>query len=154
MKVTAEIEIFRPREIVWAVITDIENWTSMITNITGINILNKPVDGIVGLKWEETRKMFGKEATETLWVTDCVENEYYCSRAESHGSVYLTRFSLRDLGDKTLLSISFSGEPQTSLVRTVSFCMGPFIRNAVLNMLNKDLDDIRNQAEITGEAAS
>ena len=35
-----------------------------ITNIININILNKPVDGIVGLKWEETRKMFGKEATE------------------------------------------------------------------------------------------
>jgi hypothetical protein len=147
MKVTAEIEISRPSEIVWAVITDIENWTSMITSIKNIKILHKPADGTVGLKWEETRHMFGKEATETLWVTDSVENEYYCSRAESHGSVYTTRFSLSGLGDKTLLTISFCGEPQTPFVKTVSFGMGPFIKRAIINALHKDLYDIKDQVE-------
>jgi len=147
MKVTAEIEISRPAEIVWAAITGIENWTSMITSIIDINIIHKPADGLVGLKWEETRRMFGIEATETLWVTDSVENEYYCSRAESHGSVYITRFSLNGLGDKTLLSISFSGEPQTSFVKTVSFSMGPFIKRAVINALHRDLYDIKKQVE-------
>lgn len=147
MKVTAEIIISRPREIIWAVITDIENWTSMITSIIDIKILNKPADGLVGLKWEETRRMFGKEATETLWVTDSVENEYYCSRAESHGSVYITRFSLSDFGDKTSLTISFSGEPQTPFVKTVSFLMGHFIKGTIINALHKDLEDIKDQAE-------
>jgi hypothetical protein len=147
MKVTAETTISRPREIVWSVITDIENWTGMIANIIDIKILNKPADGLVGLKWEETRRMFGKEVTETLWVTDYAENEYYCSRAESHGSVYITKFSLSELGDKTLLTISFSGEPQTSLVKTVSLCMGPVIKSTVINALHKDLADIKEQAE-------
>ena len=147
MKVTAEIEISRPREIVWAAITAIENWTGMITSIIDIKILHKPADGLVGMKWEETRRMFGKEATETLWVTDFVENEYYCSRAESHGSVYLTRFSLNDHGDKTLLTISFSGEPRTPFVKTVSFGMGPFIKRAIMNALRNDLYDIKDQVE-------
>jgi hypothetical protein len=147
MEVAAEIEIARPREIVWAAITDIERWTSMVTSIIGIKILSRPAHGLVGLKWEETRRMFGKQATETLWVTDAVEHEYYCSRAESHGSVYITRFSLRDLGDKTLLSISFSGESQTPLIKTVSFCMAPFIKSTVVNALHKDLGDIKAQIE-------
>jgi uncharacterized protein YndB with AHSA1/START domain len=147
MKVTAEIEIARPREIVWAAITDIEQWTSMVTGIIDVKILNRPEDGLVGLMWEETRFMFGKEATETLWVTDAVENEYYCSRAESHGSVYIIRFSLNDLGEKTMLSISFSGEPRTPFVRTVSFCMAPIIKSAVINALNKDLGDIKEKVE-------
>jgi hypothetical protein len=147
MEATAEIEIARPREIVWAAITDIEKWTSMVTSIIDIRILNRPAHGLVGLKWEETRRMFGRQATETLWVTDSVENEYYCSRAESHGSVYKTRFSLRDLGDRTLLSISFSVESRTPLVKTVSSCMAPFIRSTVINALHRDLDDIRDQLE-------
>ena len=147
MNVTAEIEICRPREVVWSVITDIENWTAMITNIININILYKPSQGIGGLKWEETRRMFGVQATETLCVTDFAENEYYCSRGESHGSIFTTRFTLRERGDKTVLSISFSGESRSSLVRTISFWMEPLIYNAVLNVLQKDLEDIRNQAE-------
>lgn len=148
MKVTTEIEISSPREIVWAVITDIENWTSMISNISDIKIINKPADGIVGLKWEETRNILGKEATETLWVVDSVENEYYYSRAESHGSVYITKFSLSDLRDKTLLTISFSGEPQTLFVRTVSLCVEPFVKSTIINVLNKDLEDIKKQVDI------
>ena len=145
MKVTAEIEISRPREVVWAAIVDIENWTCMVSSIINIKIINKPPDGLVGLKWEETRQMFGKEATETLWVTDAVENEYYCSRTESHGSVYITKFSLSELDGKTLLSISFSGEPKTALVKTISFCMGPFIKSTIKNALDKDLSDIKNE---------
>jgi hypothetical protein len=147
MKVTAEIEISRPSEIVWTAITGIENWTGMMTSIIDIKILHKPADGLVGLKWEETRRMFGKEATGTLWVTDAEENEYYCSRGESHGSVYVTRFSLNDLGDKTLLTISFSGEPRTPFVKTLSLGMGPFIKRAIINALHKDLYDIKDQVE-------
>lgn len=147
MIVTAEIEIPRSKEAIWAAITDIDNWASMITSIIDIKILNKPTHGLVGLKWEETRKMFGKEATETLWVTDYIENEYYCSRAESHGSVYMTRFSLSGRGDMTLLTISFSGEPQTPFLKTVSLCIGPFIKSTIINALNKDLEDIRNHVE-------
>jgi hypothetical protein len=153
MNVKAEIEIPGSREAVWAVITDIDNWVSIIANIVDIKILNRPAEGIVGLKWKETRKMFGKEATETLWVTDSVQNEYYCSRAESHGSVYITKFLLSELDDMTLLTISISGQPQTRFVKTVSFFAGPVIESAIMNALNKDLEDIKNQVKTKGGAA-
>ena len=68
MIVTAGIEIMDSKENVWKAITDIENSGGMISSILDIHILHKPPDDLVGLKWEETRKMFGKEAMETMWI--------------------------------------------------------------------------------------
>ena len=148
MKVTADIAIDGSRDDVWSVITDIENWTSMITNIIRIRILNRPDDGIGGMEWLETRCMFGVEATETLQVTDLVENQYYCSRCERSDAVIKTKFSLSEHHGKTLLTISIGAEPQTSFSRTLSFCMGPIIKSAVMKELQQDLADIKKQVEV------
>ena len=98
MIVTVNTEINKPKEVVWKVITDIEHSQSVISGIKRINLLNRPSGDLVGLKWEETREMFGKEATETMWITDAETNDYYCTRAESHGSVYITKLSLQNSG--------------------------------------------------------
>lgn len=87
MQVSTSIKISKPKENVWKAITDIENSAGMISSIISIDVLEKPEVGFLGFKWKETRKMFGKEATEIMWVTDSVENKYYSTRAESHGSV-------------------------------------------------------------------
>jgi hypothetical protein len=147
VEVTAEIVIARPKEAVWQAITNIDDCRDIITSIIHINILNRPVNGLVGLKWEETREMFGKEATETMWITDAVENEYYATRAESHGSVYLTRLRIDDRGDTSLLSMTFSGLPQTALAKTLSFLMSPMIKSSIRKAVLKDLQDIRDYLE-------
>ena len=148
MKVTAEIAIDGSREAVWGVITDIGNWTSVITNILKIRILNKPENGIGGMEWLETRCMFGVEATETLKVTDLLDNQYYCSRCERGDAVINTRFSLSEHRGKTLLTISIDAEPQTSFSRSLSFCVGPIIKSAVTKALQQDLVDIKKQVEM------
>ena len=142
MMVTEEIEIISSRDPVWEAITDIENWEGMISSIISINILQNPSDSLVGLKWEETREMYGKKAMETMWITDSVVNEYYCTRAQSHGSVYITRLSLKDSGSGTLLRMSFNGIAQTGIARILSFLMGPLIRRSIRKALIKDLEDI------------
>lgn len=147
MIVTLEIAINRSRDSVWNAITDIEKCESMISSIKKINILDKPSDSLVGLRWEETREMFGKKATETMWVTESVVNEYYCTRAESHGSVYVTRLSLTESGSGTLLTIAFSGIAQTNIAKILSFLMGPLIRMSIKNALMKDLEDIKGFVE-------
>ncbi len=147
MKVSVDIEIAKPKELVWSTITAIEKCSDFISGITDIQILNQPEEGLVGLKWKETRLMFGKEATETMWITEAVENEYYCTRAESHGSVYITKLSLNQVGDNTILCMSFVGEPQTLFVKAVSACMGGFIKRSMKKALLKDLEDIKNYLE-------
>ena len=61
MKVTELVEISSRKESVWKAITDIENAEGLISGILKINILHRLADGLVGLKWEETREMFGKK---------------------------------------------------------------------------------------------
>ena len=147
MIVTADIKIEKSKDSVWRAITDIENWQSMISSILKIVILNKPTGDFVGLKWEETREMFGKEAKETMWITDSVVNEYYCTRAESHGSVYITKLSLKSIDNSTVLTMSFNGIPQSTIAKVLSFVMGPLIKKSIKKALTKDLEDIKNYVE-------
>ena len=147
MKVSTSIEISKPRENVWKAITDIENSPGRISSIIAIEVLEKPEAGFVGYKWKETRKIFGKEATEIMWVTDSVENEYYSTRAESHGSVYVSRLSLTESAEITTLTMSFSGEAETLVAKILSALMGAFINSSMKKELQKDLLDIKNYVE-------
>ena len=147
MLVTAEKVIGAPREMVWKAITDIENSQNIISGIKGINVLDQPTGGVVGLQWEETREMFGREATETMWITEAEEGEYYQTRAESHGSIYITRVSLRDTEDGTILTMTFTGITESLVAKLMSFLMGPFIKRSLHQALMKDLDDIKAHLE-------
>ena len=147
MQLSVDIEISKPKSVIWTAITDIENCSNMLSSIIDLEVLNQPTETIVGLKWKETRKMFGKEATETMWITDFVENEYYCTRAESHGSVYITKLSLTEAGENTMLSMSFTAEAQSTFVKIISAIMSLFIKNSMQKELFKDLLDIKNYVE-------
>ena len=147
MIVVVDTEINKPKESVWKVITDIEHCQSVISAIKGINILNKPSSGLVGLKWEETREMFGKDAVETIWITDATTNDHYCTRAESHGSVYITKLSLRNNSNGSLLTMSFNGIPQSIAAKISYLIVGPFIKSSIKKALAKDLEDIKSHVE-------
>jgi len=90
MNITVAVIINGPKRKVWAAITDIENSANMLSGIIDVKIIEKPPQGLVGLKWLETRKFFGKAASETMWITEAVTNEYFCTRAENGGAVYTT----------------------------------------------------------------
>ena len=143
MKISVEIEIDKPKDLVWYAITDIENWSNMITGIIDLKVLKKPEKGIVGLKWIETRKLFGKESSETMWITDSTEDEYYCTRAENQGAIYVTKMSVDEAAGKTLLNMSFSATSESIFIRFISSIMGFFIKKSMVKMLQKDLDDIK-----------
>ena len=85
MKINVDIVINGSNEKVWEVIADIEHSPEVISGIEQVEVLEKPADGLVGLKWKETRTMFGKTATEVMWITDVEEGTSYSTRAESHG---------------------------------------------------------------------
>jgi len=147
MKLTCSISINAPRESVWKAISNIENAVNVISGIEKIEILEKPDQGLVGLKWEETRTLFGKTATEVMWITDAVENSYYHTRAESHGAVYITHLTLEENAGVTTFTMSFNGEPQTLSGKIMMFLMGWMFVKATREALEKDLEDIKVYAE-------
>lgn len=147
MRVTVETEIGAPLMDVWRVVTDIENAAATIKAIQKIEVLERPQSGVAGLKWRETRTMFGKAATEVMWVTEAVEGSHYLTRAESHGSVYKTRVALEDRRGKTGLVMTFEGEPQSLGAKIMWGLTGFLFKGATRKALAKDLADIKAALE-------
>jgi hypothetical protein len=90
MIVEAQVTINGSRAATWAAITDIENAAEIISGIEKIEILEKPANGLIGLKWAETRRLFGEATTVEKWITDAAENEFFKTKAEDGGFVFLT----------------------------------------------------------------
>jgi hypothetical protein len=147
MNLSLSIDIQASRERVWQVISGIENAVNVISGIEKLEILEQPAEGLVGLKWEETRTLFGKTATEIMWITEAEENSSYQTRAESHGAVYITRLSLDENNGISTYTMRFSGEPQTFGGKVMMKLMGWMFVKATRDCLQKDLDDIKAYAE-------
>ena len=135
-----------PRERVWEIITDIEHAAETISAITKLTVLERPAAGFIGLKWMETRVMFGKEATETMWISAAEENHWYETTAESHGSIYKSRLEIQDAGDGVELSMRFDATPTSLFARIMS--MTSFMFNGTIKKaFQRDLQDIKRLAE-------
>ena len=147
MQLEAQVSIAGSKEAIWKVITDIENSAQLITAIEQIDILERPDSGIVGLKWRETRTMFGRAATEVMWITNAEDNEFYETRAESHGAIYRSRLQIEEQGGKSILTMTFSGEPQQLVAKIMAFVTGFIFRRATQNALQADLEDIKKVVE-------
>lgn len=147
MKLSVSVFINQPIENVWDTITDFENCLNYIESIKKVEILNNPDNTLLGFKWKETREMFGKEATETMWITDYETNHFYQTRAESHGSIYVSRLSIQSTQDGSELTMSFSASPQTFFVKIVSACLGFMMKGAMKKAISKDLSDIKKYVE-------
>jgi len=64
-----QINIAAPSALVWSVVTDIERAAENIPAIKSVEILDGPRTG-KGLRWRETRVMFGREATEVMEIAE------------------------------------------------------------------------------------
>jgi carbon monoxide dehydrogenase subunit G len=147
MRTHASVTIRAPREAVWGAVTDIANAAGRIKGIEKVEVLERPANGFVGTRWRETRTMFGKEATEVMWITDASEGRFYDTRAESHGSVYTTRVAVEEVAEGTRVTMDFGAEPQTVGAKVVSFLLAPVMKGSVRKALQKDLEDIKASLE-------
>lgn len=146
MIVEAKVTINASRAAVWTVITNIENAAKTISGIEKIEVVEKPANGIVGLRWRETRMYFGKPATVEIWITDAVENEFYKTRAESDGYVFLSTMSISESGSGITLTTSHDYKPQSIAARLKSLPMFLF-KGMMKKIFLKDLNDIKSAVE-------
>ncbi|HEY2783943.1 MAG TPA: SRPBCC family protein [Fimbriiglobus sp.] len=146
MIVEAQVTINGSKAAIWAAITDIANASKIISGIQKIEIVESPATGIVGLKWRETRLLFGKPATVEKWITDAIENEFYTTRAEDSGFLFLTTMRISESSGGMTLTGTHDSKPQGQVARLKSMPMFLFkgvIKKAVL----KDLNDIKSAVE-------
>ena len=146
MPVSVTETINAPIATVWSVITDIDGAESIVSSITDLTVLERPDSGLLGLKWKESRVMFGKEATETMWITATEDGHWYETTAHNHGMIYHSRMSLAQQGNQTELTMSFDCIPQTLTARL--FSLVSFLFNGtVKKAFSADLKDIKQACE-------
>jgi len=147
MIVEAQVTINGTRAAVWTAITNIENATQIISGIEKIEVLEKPANGLVGLRWRETRVLFGKSATVEKWITDAVENEYYRTRAEDGGFAFVTTMAISEGTGGMTLTSSHDSQPHTIVARLMSVPMRLFFKGVIKKAILQDLNDIKSAVE-------
>jgi hypothetical protein len=147
MIVEVQVTIQGSGPAVWAAITDIEHAAAFIHGIEKIEIVERPPKGLVGLKWRETRMLFGKPATAEKWITEAAENGFYKTRAESDGFIFLSTTSLSDSPGGTTLRSLHDSQPQGLLQKLMSIPMGLFFKGVAKKALLQDLNDIKAAVE-------
>ena len=147
MLVEAQVTINGSKPAVWAAITNIENASETISGIESIEVVQKPANGLVGLRWRETRMLFGKPATAEKWITDAVENEFYKTRAEDNGFVFLSTMSLSESSGGITLTSSHDFRPQGFIARLQSLPMELLFKGVAKKAILQDLIDIKSAVE-------
>ena len=147
MIVESQVTINASKEAIWARITDFDNAAKTIKAIDNIEILESPTEGLVGLKWRETRTLLGKTATEEMRITDADPSSFYTARAASNGFVYLTTVSIADQGSSNALSIRHESKPQSLILKLLSVPLGLVFKGVAKKAFLKDLNDIKAAVE-------
>jgi hypothetical protein len=147
MIVKAQITIRGSKAAIWSAIIDIERGAEMIRGIESIEVLEKPASGLVGMRWRETRILFGKPATVEKRITDAVENQTYTTKAESDGFVFVTTKKISESGDGIILAEVHDSIPQSIATKWMSILMGLLFKGVAKKAVMQDLNDIKAAVE-------
>jgi len=147
MLVEAQVTINGSKVATWAAITNIENASEIISGIENIEVLERPADGLVGLRWRETRMLFGKPATAEKWITGAAENEFYTTRAEDGGFVFVSTMRISERSSGMTLTSAHDSQPQGIIARLMSIPMGLLFKGVAKKALLQDLNDYKSAVE-------
>ena len=146
MVVEAQVTINGSKAAIWAAITNIEKAAEVISGIEKIEVVEKPAGRLVGLKWRETRMLFGKPATVEKWISDAAENEFYTTRAEDGGFLFLTTNRISESGAGVALTGIHETKPRGFVAALKSLPM-VFFRGVIKKAILQDLNDIKSAVE-------
>jgi hypothetical protein len=146
MLVEAQVNINAPKTAIWAVMNDIDNAGNILSGVEKIEVIEKPAEGLVGMTWRETRMYFGKPATVEKRITEAAENEFYKTRAEDSGFVFLSTVSISGDDGSVTLSTSHDTQPQGFVAKLKSTPMFLF-KGVIKKALLQDLSDIKAAVE-------
>ncbi|MGB5755964.1 MAG: SRPBCC family protein [Acidimicrobiales bacterium] len=146
-ELTVSLEVAAEPESVWAIITDLDAFERAISAIEKVERLDDGDGFEVGTRWRETRKMFGRTATEEMEVTSIDDGRSYVTEADSHGAHYRTVMAVElSASGGTRLSTTFGAEPHGLVTKVVAATVGRLFERATQKALKKDLAEIATAA--------
>jgi uncharacterized protein YndB with AHSA1/START domain len=149
--ITVSRQFPQPAELVFAAMTNFHDAADNITAITSMEVI---ADGEIGEGTiiRETRKMFGREHTESMTITDWQPPRHYVTECGSCGAHYRTKVSCSPLPDGTEVSLTMTITPQTFMARVMGAVMSPLMKGQIHKAFMQDLDDVAAVLERTDES--
>lgn len=150
MDVTVTRRTTAPPDVVWSVATDIEGTVEVLEGVTGVERLDGGDGFGPGLRWRETRVLFGREASEELEITAVEEGRSYTAEAESGGTRYHSVLRVEPAETGSLVTMTFGAEQaRRRLLGRIADRVGATraMERATSKALQQDLDDIVAAAE-------
>ena len=143
--ITLTKQINVPPDVVFAVAGDLANAAEHIQGIDRIELLTPQPVG-VGTKWRETRKMMGKEATETLEITAFDPPRSYTVEADSCGCHFVSTFRFTPEAGGTRVELEVASQAKTFMAKLLS-PLGCLMAGTMKKMMDQDLEDLKHVAE-------
>ena len=143
--VEVQATVAAPPERVFEAATDLASLPETMSGIDSVEVLSDGPFG-AGTRWRETRTLYGRQATEEMWVTGFDPPRSYVVEAESHGARYRTEITFVPEGDGTRVTFVFAARPVSLVARLFSVFSGPMLKS-VRKALEADLDDLKRVAE-------
>ena len=135
-----------PPDRVFGAFTDLQNAAARIRGISRIELLT-PGPVCVGTRFRETRRMFGKEATEEMTVTAYEPPRLYAMGADSCGMRYATTFRFAPDGGGTRVDVEMVATAQTITAKIMGLLMGWIMAPMMRKCFAADMDDMAAAAE-------
>ena len=134
---------------VWEVLTDIPDAHRTLSGVVAVELLTAgPYQP--GLRWRETRKMFGIKATEEMMVLTAEPPHSTTLVAQNGGTEYRTVFTITpDADGGSTLRMRFGAETAhaPAVSRVVTALTGRFAEKSARRTMEQDLADIAAEAE-------
>lgn len=146
--VEVQTTIAAPPERVFEAATDLASLPETMSGIDSVEVLSDGPFG-EGTRWRETRTLYGRQATEEMWVTGFDPPRAYMVEAASHGARYRTEITFVPEGDGTRVTFTFAARP-VSLVARLFSVFGGLMLKSVRTALEADLEDLKRVAESAG----
>ncbi|NJL95010.1 MAG: SRPBCC family protein [Anaerolineae bacterium] len=150
MEIRAAHQVNAPVDVTFQVFPMLPSSPTALKRSKAVEIVSAVQQG-EGMRWRETRLMFGKEATEEMEIRAFLPNQSYDVVAESRGMRYHTRYTFAPQGGGTRVEMVFSGTP-TSLPARLMSMLSFFFAGAMRKALHGDLQTLGAVAEQSSPA--
>lgn len=149
MNIESTTQINAPIEHVFACFTDLDNLAERVSAITKVEIVTPPAQMAIGTVWTETRTMYGKEASETMTVTELDANRRFVTEAASHGARYKTEYVFTATENGVRVTQTFQTTPTTFVGKLFSVLF-LLTAKSLRTSLQQDLADLKQVCESRG----
>lgn len=131
-----------PREEVFGTTADIENLAEVVRDITAVEFLNGPREG-VGTRFRRTRSSGRRTATVELHVTEYQHPIKVRMVTDRRGATWDTTYTYLNTRDGTDVHLQLDVHPRTFLARLTN----RFVRGSVLRSAEDELDTVKAHLE-------